>query len=294
MSIPYFPMYPDDFEADTAHLSLAEDGAYNRLLRLQWRSHGCKIPNDTAWVIRKMRAVSEADQAIVQAIIGEFFTRKGGKIFSARLLKEWVQACDAHEKRILAGSKGGKAKAQKSQEITHSNALPMLKQPEPEPEPYREEKKEGGGGSASASEKPEIQQPTFRENLLAAIGVDPVSGMTGRGGSRIGTQADMIEAGRWITDLGLTEAECLAEVADLIRSKRDGPPSKFTYFSAAMARLAAAKLAPPPEIPSQLHSPKGPRQNERAAFDRAILAVADGLTAGTIHLDNSSRNPFAS
>ena len=37
----------------------------------------------------------------------------------------------------------------------------------------------------------------------------------------------------------------------------------------------------------------GHRPNERAAFDRSIIAVADGLTAGTIHLDNSSRDPFA-
>jgi uncharacterized protein YdaU (DUF1376 family) len=31
MSLPYFPMYPTDFEAKTSHLTLAEDGAYNRL-----------------------------------------------------------------------------------------------------------------------------------------------------------------------------------------------------------------------------------------------------------------------
>ena len=32
--LPYFPLYPTDFEADTSHLTLEEDGAYNRLLRL--------------------------------------------------------------------------------------------------------------------------------------------------------------------------------------------------------------------------------------------------------------------
>ena len=286
-------MYPDDFEADTAHLSLAEDGAYNRLLRLQWRSPGCKIPNDRPWIMRKMRATTDADQAVVETVLGEFFAKKGGKIFSARLLKEWVQACDAHEKRILAGSKGGRAKALKNNNNTPTNAIAMLKQPEPEPEPEPYSKKEGGGGSARDGEiSSNSGEATFRENLLTAIGVDPISGMIGRGGSRIGTQADMIEAHRWITDLGLTEAECLAEVTDLIRSKRDGPPSRFTYFSAAMARLAAAKAAPPPDIPPNTQ-PRGSRQNERAAFDRSIKAVADGLAAGTIHLDHSSRDPFA-
>ena len=32
--IPYLPLYVNDFEGDTAHLSLEEDGAYNRLIRL--------------------------------------------------------------------------------------------------------------------------------------------------------------------------------------------------------------------------------------------------------------------
>jgi uncharacterized protein YdaU (DUF1376 family) len=240
-------MYPDDFEADTAHLSLAEDGAYNRLLRLQWRSPGCKIPNDLPWVMRKMRAISEADQALVEGIIKEFFTRKAGKIFSARLLKEWVQAVNAHEKRILAGSKGGNAKSLKIKDFVQSNATAMLKQPEPEPEPEPEEKKEGGGGSAGAS-KNAISgnpSPTFREQILTAAGADRVSGLTGPNGKRIGTQADMAEAGKWINDLGLTEAECLAEIIAVVTAKRDGPPTSFRYFSPAMTRLAAAKVAPP-------------------------------------------------
>ena len=33
MALPYFPYYVDDYEADTAHLTIAEDGAYIRLLR---------------------------------------------------------------------------------------------------------------------------------------------------------------------------------------------------------------------------------------------------------------------
>lgn len=143
MSLPYFPMYPTDFEAKTAHLTLAEDGAYNRLLRLQWSAPSCKLPADLPWIMRKMRAVSEADQAIVRGIISEFFTKKGGKIFNDRLLKEWVKSSAANERRILAGAKGGIAKALKSKETGSSNAVAMLKQPEPEPEPVREEEPKG-------------------------------------------------------------------------------------------------------------------------------------------------------
>jgi uncharacterized protein YdaU (DUF1376 family) len=53
MSLPYFPMYPSDFEAKTSHLTLLEDGAYNRLLRLCWMTPGCSIPADEAWIMRR-------------------------------------------------------------------------------------------------------------------------------------------------------------------------------------------------------------------------------------------------
>lgn len=150
MSIPYFPMYPDDFDADTAHLSLAEDGAYNRLMRLQWRQPGCKFPAEMPWIMRKMRAATDADRDVVASVLGEFFTRKGGKIFSERLLKEWVKANDAHAKRISAGSKGGTAKARKTKGTKPSNAVAMTYQPEPEPEPEKRE----GKPSLALSPKP--------------------------------------------------------------------------------------------------------------------------------------------
>jgi uncharacterized protein YdaU (DUF1376 family) len=137
VSIPYFPLFPDDFEADTAHLTLAEDGAYNRLLRLCWRTPGCTLPADDAWIMRRMRAGSDADKAVVRCVLAEFFRTEKGRIFSQRLLDEWHKAHAAHAKRVNAGSQGGKAKALKTKETASSNARAMPKQPEPEP--YRED-----------------------------------------------------------------------------------------------------------------------------------------------------------
>lgn len=134
MSIPYFPMYPDDFEADTAHLTLAEDGAYNRLLRLQWRTPGCKLPADEAWIMRKMRATSDVDKEVVKVILDEFFRVEKQTIFSLRLLEEWQKAHEAHARRVASGSKGGKAKPRKTNETCSSNAIAKPKQPEPEPD----------------------------------------------------------------------------------------------------------------------------------------------------------------
>lgn len=159
MSLPYFPMFPADFDADTGHLTLAEDGAYNRLLRLQWRAPGCKMPADMDWIFRKAKAVTEADQAVIASIIAEFFTRKGGKIFQARLVKEWVKSDAAHSKRVSAGSRGGFAKALKTKETAPSNAKAMLWQPEPEPEPKEEKKEAIASLEKPPRRKPEIPLP---------------------------------------------------------------------------------------------------------------------------------------
>ena len=140
MSLPYFPMFPTDFEAKTSHLTLAEDGAYNRLLRLTWMTPGCSIPADRTWVYRRMRAHTEADQAVIEAVISEFFDEADGRLSNARLTKEWLGANASHERRKNAGSKGGKAKALKTNETASSNATAMLKQPEPEPEPIERDK----------------------------------------------------------------------------------------------------------------------------------------------------------
>ena len=145
MSLPYFPMYPTDFEAKTSHLSIAEDGAYNRLLRICWMTPGCSMPADEAWIMRRVRAVSEADQEAVRAILSEFFTIEKGRYSNARLTREWIAANEAHQKRKTAGAKGGSSKVSKTKENISSNAQAMPKQPEPEPElKYTEAKASDG------------------------------------------------------------------------------------------------------------------------------------------------------
>jgi len=93
------------------------------------------MPADEAWIMRRVRAVSEADQEAVRAILSEFFTIEKGRYSNARLTREWIAANEAHEKRKTAGAKGGLAKGAKIKEKIPSNAQAMPKQPEPEPEP---------------------------------------------------------------------------------------------------------------------------------------------------------------
>jgi hypothetical protein len=131
---------------------------------------------------------------------------------------------------------------------------------------------------------------TDRETILTAIGVDPVSGLTGRGGSMLGTQADMAIARQWLELPGLSVPIICEEIRRIMAGKRDGPPKSFRYFTEAMQRVSGQLTADPiaPIAPTA-----GAKPNDRRAFDQTIAAVAAGLSAGTVALDHSSRDPFA-
>jgi uncharacterized protein YdaU (DUF1376 family) len=147
MSLPYFPLYPTDYEADCAHLTLEEDGAYNRLLRLMWITPGCSVPDDAGWIARRMRVDTVTYLRLVEPIIDEFCKRVGGRIVSPRLQREWKKADETSRLRSRAGKKGGRPKvidiAEKYQKAGLSRDEAGPKQPEPYPEPYPEiEKRE--------------------------------------------------------------------------------------------------------------------------------------------------------
>ncbi len=160
MSLPYFPMYPTDFEADTAHLSLAEDGAYNRLLRLMWMTPGCSLPDDNAWIARRMRADTDTMATVVLPVIAEFMERKGGRVVSPRLQREWKKVDETSRLRSEAGKKGGRPKVVENK---HEHEKPGFdfdkarpKQPEPEPERKEEPI---GSSKKTARRKPEMELP---------------------------------------------------------------------------------------------------------------------------------------
>lgn len=155
-SLPFLPLYVDDYEADTAHLSLLEDGIYNRLLRLCWRSPRCQMPNDPEWIARKIRASGKAEKDALMRVLDEFFTVRRGVVFSKRLSAEFVRISESIERRKSAGKSGGRAKALKSKETKSGNATAMPRHARafnPEPDPYPNEKPTGFSQRADARKK---------------------------------------------------------------------------------------------------------------------------------------------
>lgn len=88
-----------------------------------------------------------------------------------------------------------------------------------------------------------ITPPTWRERILELLGVR--HGDVTPSGGMLGGRADMAEAARWRDELGLTEAEVLTVVGEVMARKRDGPPKSFRYFRPAMQRAAAEKSEGP-------------------------------------------------
>ncbi len=302
--LPFFQLYVGDYDRKTAHLTAVEDGMYFRLLRLCWVSPGCKIPADEAWIMRKTRARTEEEQAAVRAVIDEFFRRAKGKLWNERLLLEFVNANETHGKRSGAGKRGAEAKARKSKETASS---PAVAGPEPGLSKRKASLKHtseghisdsgGGGGDAreppisspslpAVPEAPPPLGPTFREQILAACGVDPISGLTGRGGQQIGRSAEMAELKTVMADAAVTEAEALQVISETMVSKqagRDpGPPGSLNFFHGPIRRFAAARDAPPPAFPPDSTIPQRgyhhdkPDKTER--LQRIIAAAAEGTS----------------
>lgn len=160
---PYIPLYVDDYDAATAHLTVEEDGAYSRLLRLCWRTPGCSLPNDHAWIARKIRLSAEDYERIAKPVIEEFFSLSRGRLIQKRLRDEYEDISRKKSARKNAGKKGGDAKARKTKENSSSNAsdLPPYVRafPEPEPEPNPESEEANASLLGSADADPEGGEP---------------------------------------------------------------------------------------------------------------------------------------
>lgn len=129
---PYFPFYPSDYMADTAHLSTEQHGAYMLLLMTAWARAG-RLPNDPAKLARIARVSPRRWHMIADDVL-EFWDAEGDEIVSKRLEREHKKASSKSQKRSDAGKRGAKAKALKNKEPASAIAKQTLKHsPEPEP-----------------------------------------------------------------------------------------------------------------------------------------------------------------
>ena len=68
----YFELHVGDYEAATAHLTMLEDAAYGRMLRVYYRTEA-PLPADIKKVCRLVRAQSKPERDAVEQVLREFF-----------------------------------------------------------------------------------------------------------------------------------------------------------------------------------------------------------------------------
>ena len=89
---PGLMLWTDAWVADTHHLSRDIRGAYMDLIIKMWRTPGCRVPNDDAWLAKNMPMTAEDVVQVLRPIIKEFCQTDGNWIFQKRLQREFVRA----------------------------------------------------------------------------------------------------------------------------------------------------------------------------------------------------------
>lgn len=113
MSYDWYPWHIQKYRRATSHLSLAEDGAYRRLID-EYMMTGAPLPDNDASLARII-GVSREEWAIVAIAIRPFFEASHGKLINKTCEEELhTQACQAHatstKNRAAANSRWAKAR----------------------------------------------------------------------------------------------------------------------------------------------------------------------------------------
>lgn len=266
----YLPLYVDDYEAATAHLTIEEDGAYMRLLRLCWRQADGTIPDDDEWIMRRLRVDAATFERAVRPVLAEFFQRRRKRVFQKRLSAELERVRVLKSVRKSSGSKGGKAAhfgkymenmekdASKPQAKNEQTSSIARVPDQTRPDQIREEDTTAAA-TAQAREANSVPEPERPVAQIVAIPGGRAAGLDAtldaltdlvshRSPGGIGPAAWLnpgarIIAAKWITDLGLTHGEVM-QVARAQIARHGKPPGKPEWWNGPMQAMAAAKAAP--------------------------------------------------
>jgi uncharacterized protein YdaU (DUF1376 family) len=116
------PLYVADYLADTAHLTAAEHGAYLLLIMHYWRAG--KLPSDERQLARIARMTTR-EWANSRDVLAGFFDAEWRH---KRIESEIAKSARKSDARADAGSRGGKAKALKTNDADLANATILLEQ----------------------------------------------------------------------------------------------------------------------------------------------------------------------
>lgn len=177
---PYLPLWTDAWAADTDHLTCEEEGIYFRLVRVMWRTPGCRVPNDDQWLAKHLRMTLADVAAKARPIISEFCQTDGNFVFQKRLVREFTYTTKTNK------AQSERAKARWRKEKENAAAYAALHQsgtaPTPTPTPTPKQARAEGGKTPQKGFSPLLREAPpsaleSRENLSArALASAPYGG----------------------------------------------------------------------------------------------------------------------
>ena len=128
----YYEHHIGDYDANTAHLSWAEDMAYTRLMRLYYRKEA-PIPASVNDACRLVRALSKDQKQAVESVLSEFFELRDDGWHQARCDSE----ISAYQKKVehnqRVGKLGGRPRKTQTQNEPEENPMGYFREPESNP-----------------------------------------------------------------------------------------------------------------------------------------------------------------
>ena len=103
----YYRRYLGDYMRDTAHLSLAEHGAYTILLDTQYATEKA-LPSDLDALNRLCRAMTSVERAAVRTVAEQFFPIAGDGRVNPRAGRELEKGANAIAQTRAAGNESAR------------------------------------------------------------------------------------------------------------------------------------------------------------------------------------------
>lgn len=126
----FWKRYPGDYTGKTAHLSLAEHGAYTLLLDAYY-AQGESLSGESSLIYRICRATTAADKRAVDAVLRQFFRKKCGRWVNDRADQELQIAAARIEIARKNGAAGGRPQKPKKNPAGFQNETQTLTQKKP-------------------------------------------------------------------------------------------------------------------------------------------------------------------
>lgn len=142
---PTMPVGVDRYLADTAHLTLEEQGVHFRLQIYAWRSPGCCLPDDDTRLAR-MLGISLKRWVTLKASVMALWSLKDGTWVNDQVAREHEFVTGKIEKKRAAGKLGGRPKSLQNNDEGKASGSENRKQNESEPKP----------ATATATESPKV------------------------------------------------------------------------------------------------------------------------------------------